>query len=73
MDMRADGVAVAILSTGVVHTSGPEPDYEAMSPEMRASMVDIDTSVDGMIRVLDELTLDGSGQWYRYNGKLIEW
>ena len=44
-----------------------------MSPEMRRSMIDIDTSVDGMMRVMDELTLEGSGRWYRYNGEIIAW
>lgn len=73
MDTRADGFSVAVLSPGVVNTSGPEPDVDAMSPEMRASMVDIDTSVAGMIKVLDELTLEGSGKWYRYDGSVIAW
>lgn len=73
LDTRPDGVSVAVLSPGVVNTSGEEVDMEAMSPEMRRSMVDIDTSVDGMMRVLDDLSLDGSGKWYRYNGNIIAW
>ena len=73
MDARADGIAVAVLSPGVVNTSGEAVDMDAMSPEMRRSMIDIDTSVDGMMRVMDELTLEDSGRWYRYNGEIIAW
>ena len=73
METREDGIAVAVLSPGVVNTSGQMPDMDSMSPEMRRSMVDIDTSVGGMIRVRDELTLEGSGKWYRYNGEVIAW
>lgn len=73
MDLQADGIAVAVLSPGVVNTDGSEMKPEAMSPEMRRSMTDIDTSVEGMIRVLDGLTLEGSGRWYRFDGSLIEW
>lgn len=71
LDLRADGIAVAVLSPGVVNTSGEEVDMAAMSPEMRRSMVDIDTSVDGMMRVMDELAVEGSGTWYRYNGEVF--
>ena len=73
MDARKQGVAVAVLSPGVVNTYGTEMDMEAMSPEMRASMVDIDSSIEGMMKVMDDLTLDGSGAWYRYSGEVIPW
>lgn len=67
------GISVAVLSPGVVHTSGEAMDPDAMSPQMRRAMVDIDTSVDGMIDVIDNLTMEGSGKWYRYNGEIIPW
>lgn len=67
------GIAVAVLSPGVVNTSGAARDPEQMSPEMRRAMVDIDTSVEGMIDVMNGLTLQGSGVWYRYNGEVISW
>lgn len=74
LDGMADGVSVAVLSPGVVNTYGtPDPDMDAMSPEMRRSMVDIDTSVGGMMKVMDELTLEGSGRWYRFDGSVIAW
>lgn len=67
MDTRDDGIAVAVLSPGVVNTYGVE-----MSPDM-PGLVDIDTSVDGMMRVMDDLTVAGSGKWYRYSGEIIPW
>jgi NAD(P)-dependent dehydrogenase (short-subunit alcohol dehydrogenase family) len=73
MDLRADGIAVVSLSPGVVNTYGTEMNHDAMSPEMRASMTDIETSVGGMIRVLDGLDLAGSGKWYRFDGSEIDW
>lgn len=74
LDGMAEGIAVAVLSPGVVNTYGtPDPDRDSMSPEMRRSMVDADTSVGGMMQVMDELTLEGSGRWYRYNGEIISW
>ena len=73
LDARDHGVAVAVLSPGVVHTSGEAPDYSAMSPEMRSSMVDIDTSIEGMMKVMDDLTMENSGKWFRYNGEVIPW
>ncbi len=73
MDLRDEGISVVALSPGVVNTSGAPMDRERMSPEMRRAMVDIDTSVAGMLRVMDELSIEGSGKWYRYDGELIPW
>jgi NAD(P)-dependent dehydrogenase (short-subunit alcohol dehydrogenase family) len=73
MDTRGDGIAVAVLSPGVVNTYGTEVDHDAMSPEMKRSMVDIDTSVAGMMKVMDGLTIEGSGVWYRFSGEVINW
>ena len=67
LDTEADGVSVAVLSPGVVNTYGVP-----MAEDMRG-MVDIDTSVDGMIKVLDGLDLKGTGKWYRYTGEVIAW
>jgi len=67
LDTEADGISVAVLSPGVVNTYGVP-----MAEEMRG-MVDIDTSVNGMIKVLDGLDLRGTGKWYRYTGEVIAW
>jgi NAD(P)-dependent dehydrogenase (short-subunit alcohol dehydrogenase family) len=73
MDLQTDGISVIALSPGVVNTYGTEMNHDAMSPEMRASMTDIESSVGGMIRVLDALTLERSGRWYRFDGTQIDW
>jgi NAD(P)-dependent dehydrogenase (short-subunit alcohol dehydrogenase family) len=67
LDTEADGISVAVLSPGVVNTYGVP-----MAEDMRG-MVDIDTSVNGMIKVLDGLDLKGTGKWYRYTGEVIGW
>ena len=73
LEGEAEGVSAVVLSPGVVNTYGTPMNTEGMSPEMQAAMVDIDTSVSGMINVMDELTLEGSGKWYRFNGDVIPW
>lgn len=73
MDLRGDGIAVIALSPGVVNTYGTEMNHDAMSPEMRQSMTDIRTSVAGMMGVIDTLTIEGAGAWYRFDGTRIDW
>ena len=58
MDLAADGITVIVLSPGVVNTYGTEWDMEGMSPEMQASMTDIDSSIEGMMAVVDDATLE---------------
>jgi hypothetical protein len=36
-------------------------------------MTDVETSLGGMVRVLDALTLDGSDRGYRFDGTQIDW
>ena len=60
-------VSAAVLSPGVVNTYGTE-----MSPDM-PGLVDMDTSIDGMMAVIEDLDLEGSGKWYRYTGAVIPW
>ena len=67
LDTERDGISVVVLSPGVVNTYGTK-----MAPDM-PGMVNIDTSVDGMMKVLDGLDVKGSGKWYRYNGEVIAW
>ncbi len=43
-----------------------------MAPQVRAGMTDIDTSVEGTMRVRDTLTLEQSGRWYRFDGSVRE-
>lgn len=64
---------MVLLSSGVVNTSGEGMSSDGMSPEMRRRMIDSDTSMNGMIDVLEKLSLEGSGRWYRFAGVIIFW
>jgi len=66
MDTAADGVLVTVLSPGVVDTANNR------MPDM-PGLVDMDTSINGMMQVIAELTPEQSGQWLRYTGKLLDW
>ena len=63
IDLKAQGVAVAILHPGAVRT------------EMTggSGMIDADESVRGLLRRIDELTLDGSGRFLHQNGQSLPW
>jgi NAD(P)-dependent dehydrogenase (short-subunit alcohol dehydrogenase family) len=63
IDLKAQGVAVAILHPGAVRT------------EMTggSGMIDADESVRGLLRRIDELTLDQSGRFLHQNGQPLPW
>ena len=63
IDLKAQGVAVAILHPGAVRT------------EMTggSGMIDADESVRGLLRRIDELTLEGSGRFLHQNGQSLPW
>ena len=63
IDLKGRGVAVAILHPGAVRT------------EMTggAGMIDADEAVRGILRRIDELTLDGSGRFLHQNGQPLPW
>jgi len=67
LDTAPDGVTVIVLSPGVVNTYGVPMD------ERMRGMVDIDTSIAGMIKVLDAVRPEDSGKWFRYTGEVIGW
>jgi hypothetical protein len=50
MDVQQDGIAVAVLSPGVVNSC-----------------------VAGMMKVMDRLTVEGSGRWSRFPGEVLKW
>jgi NAD(P)-dependent dehydrogenase (short-subunit alcohol dehydrogenase family) len=62
-DLKAQGVAVAILHPGAVRT------------EMTggSGMIDADEAVRGLLRRIDELTLDRSGRFLHQNGQSLPW
>lgn len=63
IDLKAQGVAVAILHPGAVRT------------EMTggSGMIDAGESVRGLLRRIDELTLDQSGRFLHQNGQPLPW
>ncbi|MCS6948590.1 MAG: SDR family oxidoreductase [Steroidobacteraceae bacterium] len=67
-DARADGVRVVCLSPGQVDTQG----FAARGIPMPGA-VDVEVSVGGMIKVIDNLTLEQSGTFIRYTGELQPW
>ena len=67
-DVEKDGVAVGILSPGMVNTAGELP------PERRfPGIIEPPESIAGMIEVIDGLSLENSGSFIRYNGELQPW
>ena len=67
-DVKKDGVAVGILSPGMVNTAGELP------PERRfPGIIEPPESIAGMIKVIDGLSLENSGSFIRYNGELQPW
>jgi NAD(P)-dependent dehydrogenase (short-subunit alcohol dehydrogenase family) len=63
IDLKSQGVAVAILHPGAVRT------------EMTggSGMIDADESVRGLLRRIDELTLETSGRFLHQNGQPLPW
>jgi NAD(P)-dependent dehydrogenase (short-subunit alcohol dehydrogenase family) len=67
-DVRQFGIAVCVLSPGMVNTAGDIP------PERRfPGLIEPPESVAGMIEVIDELTLEQSGKFIRYTHEEQPW
>ncbi|WP_044193339.1 SDR family oxidoreductase [Hyalangium minutum] len=63
VDFREQGLITAVLSPGWVQTD--------MGGKMAPTRVE--DSVQGMLRVIDELTLVNSGRFFDYQGKELPW
>lgn len=61
-ELKADGVAVALLSPGEVRV-------EKMAGYNSPRLIEPDVSIAGMIEVIDGLNVDTSGAFVRYNGE----
>lgn len=62
-DLRSLGIAVAAVHPGWVVTNIGGPDAE----------LDVDTSVVGVRKVIDQLTLANTGGFWNYDGARLDW
>jgi NAD(P)-dependent dehydrogenase (short-subunit alcohol dehydrogenase family) len=63
IDLKAYGIAVAVLHPGWVQTEMGGP----------GALIDTQTSVSGLRRVIEDLNLENSGRFIAYDGKVISW
>ncbi len=61
-DLKPKGIAVAILHPGLVQTR--MTDFSGITPE---------TSVKGLLKRIDELTLENTGTFWHANGEILPW
>ena len=67
-DVAEHGITVGILSPGMVNTAGELP------PERRfPGIIEPPESIAGMIKVIDDLTLENTGIFIRYTGDPQPW
>lgn len=67
-DVKEHGIAVGILSPGMVNTAGDIP------PERRfLGLIEPPESIAGMIEVIADLDLDNTGNFIRYSGDPQPW
>ena len=64
VDLKPDGIAVAILHPGLVRTRMIQFNPRGVSPE---------NSVRGLLTRIDGLTLDNSGTFWHANGDVLPW
>jgi NAD(P)-dependent dehydrogenase (short-subunit alcohol dehydrogenase family) len=64
IDLRPQGIAVAILHPGMVSTAMTGFSRSGISPE---------TAVRGLLARIDGLTLDNSGTFWHANGEVLPW
>ena len=60
-DLKADGVTVALLSPGTVRV-------EKMGNVSFPGLIEPSESISGMISIIEGLTIEDSGAYYRYDG-----
>jgi NAD(P)-dependent dehydrogenase (short-subunit alcohol dehydrogenase family) len=63
VDLAADGFSVAVLHPGWVQTDMGGP----------SALINTDTSVSGMLGVIDNLDQASTGSFFNYDGAIIPW
>jgi NAD(P)-dependent dehydrogenase (short-subunit alcohol dehydrogenase family) len=64
-DLKDDGVIVALVSPGIVRVE------KTQHLPRRPNQIDTHVSVAGLIKVIDELTMEKTGSFTRYNGNPV--
>ena len=62
-ELQSDGIIIGLICPGWVNTR--------MGGDQ--APIKINESVTGMREVIDDLTIENSGSFYRYNGDVIPW
>jgi len=62
-DLKNHGIATCTLHPGWVRTDMGGP----------GGLIDVEESVSGMIKVIDQLSIENSGEYIDYAGKIIPW
>lgn len=62
-DLKNHGIATCTLHPGWVRTDMGGP----------GGLIDVEQSVSGMIKVIDHLSIENSGEYIDYAGKIIPW
>jgi NAD(P)-dependent dehydrogenase (short-subunit alcohol dehydrogenase family) len=62
-EVKGDGIIVIAMSPGWVRTDMGGPNAQ----------IDANESIAGMLRVIDGLTMDDSGEFFRYTGEHFDW
>lgn len=68
-DLKEQGIAVAVLSPGMVNTAGDELPAERRFP----GVIEPPESIAGMIGVIEKLSLENTGSFIRYNDETQPW
>jgi NAD(P)-dependent dehydrogenase (short-subunit alcohol dehydrogenase family) len=63
-DLKSRGIAVAILHPGLVQTRMTDFTTDGITPE---------ESVKGLLKRIDELTLENTGTFWHANGEVLPW
>jgi NAD(P)-dependent dehydrogenase (short-subunit alcohol dehydrogenase family) len=72
IDLKGDKISVAVVSPGWVATDSGGVGMVSESKRPKA-MIDPSESVSGMIKAIEQLSLEKSGLFVDYKGKLIPW
>ena len=72
IDLKGDKISVAVVSPGWVATDSGGVGMVSESKRPKA-MIDPSESVSGMIKAIEQLSLEKSGSFVDYKGQSIPW